>query len=447
MLMRQLGLADSISIVMGIMIGSGIFLMAGSIARELHSIVLVIAVWTLGGLMSLAGALSISELGAAFPAAGGLYVYLEETYGPAMGFVYGWSAVSLIHAGSIAAMAAAIGFYAAPLLGLNEREQKLLQVLCIVFFTGVNSLGVSAGKRVQNALTVLKVCGLALMILVLYFRGSAALLRAHLFPPAHAGFSLTAFGIALVAVLWAYDGWHIVSFTAGEIREPGRTLPRALLLGVVLTTIIYLLANVAYYAVLTPDAIRGTSRVAALSVEHVLGAQGGLLISILIIVSILGAINGVMIGAPRINLAMARDGLFFRQFARVSRKTHAPVVATIAQGAWAMLFTALGSFRELFTSYVFTSWIFYGLCVAAVLLLRWRRPQLPRPYRCPLYPITPVFFLVAAVGIVVTNLVVNFRQAMLGIGLILMGLPLYFLFRYIERSRPPDALLEVDSSR
>lgn len=438
-LIRQLGLGDSISIIMGIMIGSGIFLMAGSIARQLHSIAMVIAVWALGGLMSLAGALSISELGAAFPSAGGLYVYLEEAYGPAVGFIYGWSAITLIYSNSVAAMAAAIGFYAAPLLGLGVHGQKLMQVLCIVFFTVVNSLGVSTGKRVQNALTVLKVCGLAIMIAVLYIKGSTTLLRANFFAHAHTGFSLTALGIALVAVLWAYDGWHIVSFTAGEIRDPGCTLPRALLLGVVLTTVIYLLANVAYYAVLSPAMIRGTDRVAALSVQHVVGAQGGLLISILIIVSILGAINGVMMGAPRVNLAMARDGLFFRQFARVSRKTHAPVLATVAQGAFAMLFTTLGSFRELFTSYVFTSWIFYGLCVAAVLLLRRRRPEIDRPYRCPLYPATPIFFLLAACGVVVTNFVVNFRQALLGVGLILMGLPLYFLFRYLERDRPGPA--------
>ncbi|WP_353744936.1 amino acid permease [Acidobacterium sp.] len=435
--MRQLGLGDSISIIMGIMIGSGIFLMAGSIARQLHSIAMVIAVWTLGGLMSLAGALSISELGAAFPSAGGLYVYLEEAYGSAVGFLYGWSAIVLIYSNSVAAMAAAIGFYAAPLLGLGAGWQKGLQVLCIVFFTAVNSLGVSTGKRVQNTLTALKIGGLAAMMVVLYVKGSAAHFGRNFFGPAHAGFSLTAIGVALVAVLWAYDGWHIVSFTAGEIRNPARTLPRALLLGVVLTTIIYLLANVAYYAVLSPGAIRGTDRVAALAVQHALGAKGGLLISILIIVSILGAINGVMMGAPRVNLAMARDGLFFRPFARVSRKSHAPVLATVAQGAFAMLFTTLGSFRELFTSYVFTSWIFYGLCVAAVILLRYRRPALERPYRCPLYPITPAFFLLAACGVVVTNFVVNFRQALLGVGLILLGLPLYFLFRYMERNRRP----------
>lgn len=437
-LVRQLGLGDSISIIMGIMIGSGIFLMAGSIAREVDSVALVAGIWALGGLLSLAGALSLSELGAAFPAAGGLYVYLAEAYGPAIGFVYGWSAVSLIHAGSIATMAAAIGFYSAPLLGLTYWQQKLLQVFCIAFFTVVNSLGVVAGKRVQNALTIVKVLGLALMVAVLYWKGNAVLLRGNLFVhtlPVHA----TTIGVALVAVLWAYDGWHIISFAAGEIRDPGRTLPRSLLLGTVLTTGIYLLANVAYYAVLSPNAVRATDRVAAAAVQRVMGPGAGIFISILIIISILGAINGVMLGAPRVNLAMARDGLFFRQFARINRRTHAPVIATVAQGLWAMLFTLIASFRELFTSYVFTSWIFYGLSVAAVILLRRRQPSLNRPYLCPLYPATPVFFILASAGIVVTTFVVDLRQALIGVGLILLGFPLYYLFRYMERNQPlPD---------
>jgi APA family basic amino acid/polyamine antiporter len=434
-LVRQLGLGDSISLVMGIMIGSGIFLMAGSIAREVNSIAAVIAVWTLGGVLSIAGALSLSELGAAFPSAGGLYVYMAEAYGPAAGFVYGWSAVCLIYAGSIATMAAAVGFYSAPLLGLTYIEQKLLQVLCIVFFTAVNCFGISTGKRVQNTLTAAKVLGIVLIIVVLYTKGSAAMLRGNFLASGAEPSHLSSFGVALIAVLWAYDGWHFVSFTAGEIRNPTRTLPRSLLLGTLFTTAIYLLLNVAYYAVLSPSAIRGTDRVAAIAVQHVLGPKAAVFMSILIVVSILGAMNGVILGAPRINFAMARDGLFFRQFGKVNRRTHAPVIATVAQGAFAIIFTLIGSFQQLFTSYVFTSWIFYGLCVAALIVLRKQRPHLNRPYRCPLYPITPIFFIVAALGIVITTFVSNFRQAILGIGLMLLGIPFYALFRFIEKDR------------
>ena len=418
---------------MGIMIGSGIFLMAGSIATYLDSLAAVMAVWVLGGLLSLAGALSLSELGAALPATGGLYVYLVEAYGPAVGFIYGWSSLSLIHAGSIATMAAAVGFYTAPFFGLSPHQQKLVQVLCIAFFTAVNCLGIVMGKHVQNALTIAKIAGLVLMVTLLYSRGSAALLKVDLFSHAMHHAHWTSFGLAMVAVLWAYDGWHMISFTAGEIRNPARTLPRSLLIGTTLTMTVYLLANLAYYAVLTPQSIRGTDRVAAAAVYRAFGSGASTLISALIVISILGAINGVVLGAPRVNLAMAQDGLFFRSFAKVSRRSHAPVVATVALGAWAALFTLIGSFEQLFTSYVFTSWIFYGLAVAAVILLRKKRPEMPRPYLCPFYPVTPLFFLVATAGIVLSAFVFDFSQAMLGLGLILLGLPLYYLFKWYER--------------
>lgn len=435
-LLRELGLWDAVSLVMGIMIGSGVFLMAGTIALELDSLAAVVAVWAFGGLLSLCGAAALSELGAALPAAGGLYVYLTRTYGPGVGFVYGWSAMALIHAGSIATLAAAIGLYAAPILSLTSGQRQLMQLLCIGVFVAVNCLGLVFGKWVQNALTFAKVAGLALMTVALFTRGSAGLLREHWWPPA-AGLGWTSFGVALVAVLWAYDGWHFVSFAAGEVKDPSRTLPRSLLIGTTATFVIYLLANVAYYAVLPPEAIRGAHRVAAAAVEAALGSRAGLSISLLITVSILGAMNGIVLGAPRVNWAMAHDGLFFRSFGRVSPRFHTPVVATIAQGAWAAAFSLVGTFQQLFTSYVFTSWIFYGLAVAGVVILRRREPELRRPYLCPLYPVTPIFFVVATLGIVVSTFVANFRQALLGGGLICAGVPLYFVFRTLERKAAP----------
>lgn len=427
-LTRELGLWDSVSLIMGIMIGSGIFLMAGSIALQLHSLAAVVAVWAFGGLLSLCGAVALSELGAALPAAGGLYVYLTRAYGPLVGFVYGWSAMALIHAGSIATLAAAVGLYAAPVLGLTSGEQKALQLGCIAVFTLVNCLGLVLGKTVQNVLTGAKLAGIVAMTVALYSRGSVGRLADHWWPGGtEVGWS--AFGVALVAALWAYDGWHFVSFAAGEVKEPQRTLPRSLLIGTVATFVIYLAVNVAYYAVLPAAVVRGNDRVAATAVEGALGPGAALFISLLIVVSIVGAMNGILLGAPRVNFAMARDGLFFRSFARVHPRFHTPAVATVAQGAWAAAFTLVGTFQQLFTSYVFTSWIFYGLAVAGVVILRRREPDLPRPYLCPLYPATPVFFVVATAGIVISTFVADFRQAMVGIGLILVGLPLYFVFR------------------
>ena len=431
-LIRALGLWDSVALIMGIMIGSGIFLMAGSIALHLDSLAAVAAAWALGGALSVCGALALSELGAAFPSAGGLYVYLTEIYGPGTGFVYGWSAMALIHAGSIATLAAAVGLYAAPMLGLSAVAQKVLQMLCIVAFTIVNCIGVGLGKWVQNILTAAKILGLVLMVVLLFSRGQLAFVRSAWLPH-NATFQWTSFGVALVAVLWAYDGWHFVSFAAGEVKDPIKTLPRSLMIGATLTFFIYLAVNTAYYFALPQSSIRGSNRVAADAVEHLFGTHAGVFISILITISILGAMNGIVLGAPRVNWAMARNGLFFRSFARVHPRFHTPVIATIAQGLWATAFTLVGSFQQLFISYVFTSWIFYGLCVAGVLILRKRRPELTRPYLCPGYPWTPLIFLIATSFIVGSTILANFKQAVIGVGLISIGIPLYFVFRQVEK--------------
>jgi APA family basic amino acid/polyamine antiporter len=421
-----------VSLIMGIMIGSGIFMMAGSIALQLDSLAAVVAVWAFGGLLSLSGAVALSELGAALPAAGGLYVYLTRVYGPGVGFVYGWSAMALIHAGGLATLAAALGVYAGPALGLSVGQTRGLQLGAIAAFVVVNCLGVVVGKWVQNALTALKVAGLAAMTALLYASGSAERILESWARPSP-GISWSAVGLALVAVLWAFDGWHFVSFAAGEVRDPARTIPRSLLVGTAITCAIYLLVNVAYYAVLPADAIRGADRVAAAAVEHAFGPGAALALSVLISVSILGAMNGIMLGASRVILAMARDGLFFRAFARVSPRFHTPVIATIAQGAWAAAFTLVGTFQQLFTAYVFTAWIFYGLAVAGVIILRRREPDLARPYRCPWYPATPVFFLLATAGIVGSTFAASFWRALAGVGLMLAGIPLYFVFRALER--------------
>jgi APA family basic amino acid/polyamine antiporter len=433
-LVRALGVTDSVSLILGIMVGSGIFLMAGSIANQLSSLAAVVGVWAFGGVLSLCGAMALSELGAAIPAAGGLYVYLSRAFGPGVGFVYGWSAMALIHSGSLAALAAAIGLYAGPLLKLGPVGQKLLQLACLAVFVVVNCLGIRFGKWVQNALTGLKVVGIVAMTVVLYARGDLHQLSSSWISPASGnGIPWLGFGVALLAVLWAYDGWHFLSFAAGEVRQPERTIPKSLILGTLLVFVVYLVVNAGYYAVLSPAAIRGSDRVAALAVQTALGAGAAALIATLITVSILGTINGITLGAARIIYAMAVDGVFFRVFARVHPRTRTPVIATVAQGLIAAVFTLVGTFQQLFTSYVFTSWIFYGLAVAAVMVLRRREPDLPRPYLCPWYPVTPIFFLLATAFIVVSTFMATFWQAALGIGLILTGVPLYFLFRALER--------------
>ena len=427
-MVRELRLRDATAVVAGTIIGSGIFLVPRSIAGQLSSFAAVLLVWITGGLLSLFGALALGELGAAFPGAGGLYVYLRQAYGRVIGFLYGWSLLALIHSGSIATLAVAFRIYLARIVPLTAGEQKLAGITCVLVLTAVNCLGMRSGKRVHNILTLAKFGGLAMMIGLLFYGGHLHLLRQSFWPSASLAFRPASFGIALVAVLWAYEGWHVLSFVSSEFKNPQRDLPRGLLYGTLIVALTYLLANVAYYCVLTNAQVQQTERVAATAVGAVMGGPTAVLISLLILVSIIGATNGMIMTGPRVYYAMAEEGLFFRIFGRVNARSRAPMFAVILQGLWAAGLTLLGTFQELFTYVVFTAWIFYGLTVAGVIVLRIRRPQLERPFRAPGYPWLPAVFAVAALGITASAVVSSPLHAAYGITLVLTGLPLYALF-------------------
>jgi basic amino acid/polyamine antiporter, APA family len=431
-LVRKLGLLDSMALVVGVMIGSGIFLVPGSVARQVESLAGVIAVWSAGGILSIFGGLALAELGSSLPTAGGLYVYIERAYGRFAGFIYGWMGLSIINTGSVATMAVGVGSYIAPIAHFTTVEQKLFQVGLIALFTLINSLGVTLGKWVQNALSLTKLGGLALMILFLFAHGSRSHLATH-FWPSHGVFHLAPFGIALIGVLWAYDGWHVISFAAGEVKHPTRNIPGSLILGTLACLIVYVLANVSYYSVLDPSAIQASDRVAAVAISTAMGSGAATVLTILIAISILGAMNGSTFSTPRATMAMAKDGLFFRSFAWISPTYHTPTVALIAHGIWAAALTLMGTFQELFTAVIFTAWIFYGLSVFGVIVLRIKEPNLERPYTCPLYPIPPLLFVIATLWIVCNTLLTDPKHALFGLALIAAGVPLYSLFRSANR--------------
>ena len=433
-LLRQLGMLDSAALVMGVIIGSGIFLVPGSIAREVSSLAAVIGVWTVGGFLSVLGGLALAELGASLPNAGGLYIYIERAYGRFAGFVYGWMGLAIINSGSVATMAVGAGTYVASVAHLSTVQQKVFQVAVLLFFTTINCLGVTLGKWVQNVLTSIKFGGLLVMTIFLFVHGHWTNLASSFLPaPGHLNFS--AFGIALIGVLWSYDGWHTLSFVAGEVKNPTRNIPASLILGTVACMSIYVVANIAYYSVLDPAAIRSSDHVAAIAVSTAWGGKAAMVLTVLISLSILGAINGSTLATPRATLAMAKDGLFFRVFGRVNEKYHTPVTALIAHGAWAAVLTLLGTFQELFTAVIFTAWIFYGLSVFAVIVLRVREPQLPRPYRCPGYPVAPLLFVCATLWIVGNTIVSDFKHALSGLVLLALSIPLYWLFKLLDRSK------------
>src|SRR5690348_15167830 len=437
-LLHELRLRDAVAIVAGTIIGSGIFLVPGNIANQLSSFVVVILVWLMGGLLSLFGALALGELGAAFPKAGGLYVYLRQAYGKTTGFLYGWALLALIHSGSIATLAVAFRIYLAQIFSLTMTQQKLAGVVLVLALTCVHCFGVKSGKNVHNALTIAKYAGLAIMLGLLFHGAHFQLLRTSLSPLNGFHFKPSSFGVALIAVLWAYEGWHVLSFMTGEFKNSQRDLPRGLRYGTLIVAVTYLVANVAYYSVLTNTQIQHTERVAATAVGAVTGGTAAAFISLLVLVSIIGAINGMVLTGPRVYYAMAQEGLFFGVFGKINARFRVPVVAIVVQGLWSAGLTLLGSFQELFTYVVFVGWIFYGLAVAGVIVLRKRRPDLERPFRVPGYPWLPVLFALAALGIIVSAVLSSPMHAVFGIVLVLSGLPLYVFFVVRAKSGHTD---------
>jgi APA family basic amino acid/polyamine antiporter len=426
-LQKDLNVFDAVAVVVGTVIGSGIFLLPSFVAAQLHSLGAVLLVWLVGGLLSLFGALSLAELGSIYPGTGGLCTYLRHVYGPLAAFLYAWALLLMIHTGSIAALAVAFGIYVGQVLPLSMVEQKVLSAGLILALTVVSCLGIRGGKLVQNLIAVAKVSGLAGIILLLSAKGSRPI---HFFDGpviAHGpAVSIAGFGIALVAVLWAYEGWHVLSFIAGEMKKPKLDLPRSLLYGSAVVMLIYLAANLGYYHVLSAAEIRGSNAVAALAVGKLLGSIGANSISILIVVSILGSMNGLILSGPRVSFAMAREGIFPAVFGRLSVRYRTPIVALTVQGIWAAMLAASGSYQQLFTDVIFTAWIFYGLAVAGVLVLRRSQPHMTRSFCVPGYPWLSLLFCVAAAGVILGTLIARPVGALIGIGLVATGIPVYF---------------------
>jgi APA family basic amino acid/polyamine antiporter len=428
-LRKELNLFDAAAIVVGTVIGSGIFLIPSSIAAQLSSLGAVLLVWVIGGLLTIFGALSLAELGSMYPGTGGLCTYLRHAYGPLPAFLYAWALLFMIHSGSIAALAVAFGLYAGQVLPMGVVGMKIVSAACVLVFTTINCLGIRGGKLIQNLIAIAKISGLAGIILVLGIKGSRPIqLFATVANGSGYGFSVAGLGIALVAVLWAYEGWHVVSFVAGEMKQPQRDLPRSLVYGTAIVMLICVAANLGYYHVLSPAEIRSSGAVAALAMGKVLGPVAATSISVLILVSILGSMNGLILTGPRVYYAMARQGAFLRAFGRTSERYRTPMLALVVQGVWAALLSASGSYQQLFTDVVFTAWIFYVLAVAAVLVLRRTQPRLERPFRVPGYPWVSLLFCAAAMGLVLSTVVEQPEGALIGIGLVASGIPIYFFF-------------------
>jgi len=445
-LKRELEIWSAAAIVVGTVIGSGIFLVPTSMVRNVGSPLKVFGVWIAGGLLSLFGALSYAELAAAMPEAGGEYVYLREAYGPLWAFLYGWTQTWVAKSGSIATLATGFFIYLAnfrPELGqvwtvvplplgeagrpLEIRYGQLLAIGVIAVLALINYFGVRAGGNVQVTATLIKVGLIAAIILIGLGSGQGAAANYRASVPALGG--VAGFFAALVAALWAYDGWNNVAMVASEVRRPQRNLPLALIAGTLAVIGIYLLANLAYFYVLSPGSVASTDRVASEMMRRILGAPGAAAVSIAAMISIFAALNGSLLSGSRVPFAMARDGFFFRRVAFVHPQHRTPSVSILLLSAWASLLVLSGRFDQLYTYVIFASAILYGMATAAVIVLRRKRPDLPRPYRTVGYPAVPIAFVLGIACLIVSTLRTSPRESLLGLVLIALGLPFYFYWK------------------
>ena len=422
---RKLGLIDALAIVIGMVIGGGIFLVPNLIARELKSATAILAVWVFAGVISFFGALACAELGTALPSTGGQYVFLREAYGPLVGFLCGWSMFLVARTAQVAWLAVTMAMYISYFFPLSGLVSKLLGICAIALFTGINYRGVTAGAIVQKTFTLAKVTGLLVIICSALLWGSKA---ASTPEGVAGGISVSRFGVALIASLLAYDGWVQLTFVAGEIRNPQRNVFLALTLGSVACIAIYLLANMAYLRVLPISEIAASDHVGATVASRVLGSGGGSLVSLIILVSIIGTLNGCFLTSPRIYFAQARDGLFFQKFAEVHPRYETPGFSILAQGLWSAVLVVNGSYETLLDYAMFAMWLWYGLMVAGVIVLRYKQPDLARPYRMWGYPVTPALFVAIACWFLVNMLNTRPVPSIAGLLLIATGIPVYFLW-------------------
>lgn len=430
-LARILRLRDMVLLIIGSVIGSGIFLVPGVILRQVdHSVALASLVWIAGGVLSLLGALTYGELAAMRPVSGGLYVFVREGFGPLPAFLYGWAMFLAIASGTNASLAIAFSTYLGTIVPLPGASPTCVAVAVIAVVTAVNVWGTRHSSDLQNWTTLIKVILITTMSAALLWLGHGySAIPAELWP-AHPRVSLfSSFGLAMIAVLWAYEGWQFVTYCAGEAVNPQRTFPRALLSSMLLLALVYLLANLAYLAALGPERAAQSDTIAATSMATTLGPRASKLVSLIILVSVFSAINSVCLTAPRVFYAMAGDKLFFRQLAEVHPRFRTPAFAVVALGIWSAILTCLGKFQELVNYTMFVAWIFYGLGAASIFVYRRRHPQLPRPYSVPGYPWTPLLFVAAAAALVLNVIVSTPKSGALGLLIVAIGLPAYLIWR------------------
>ena len=440
---RQLGLFDSTMMVIGIVIGSGIFMTTGLMADALPSASLILIVWLLGGLQMLAGALTYAELGAAMPKAGGQYVYLREAYGSLPAFLFGWVAFIAYLTGTNAAIAVAVAehlgsFYPSIsnhniVIGFDYFSisgGQIFAISLILILSFINYLGILFGKWIQNVFTILKIGSILFFALAGLFISTGNHIDFSINPTSMSiGSILTGMGIALVAVTWTVGGWEYVTFAAGEIKNPKKNLPLALIIGTALILVLYIMINIAYLKVLPMDSLIGELKVGEATAKSLYGPGIAGAFVVVVIISMFGSLNGNILVGPRISYAMAKDKLFFSKAADVHPKFHTPGNAIMIQGVWASVLALSGTFEEIITLVVFVNFMMWIAASSTVFVLRKKQPELERPYKVWGYPYVPAFFIIFSSAIMINTFFESPQQSLMGIGLTLLGIPAYLYWK------------------
>ena len=428
-LVRRLGLWSSIGIVIGVTIGSGIFRTPAVIATRVPDPGLMLLVWLLGGAISLCGALSVAELAASLPQTGGWYVYLRESWGRLAGFLFGWSELVLIRASAAGAIGTVFAEYFLRSVGYDpafyERETDYVAAVAIIVAALVNIRGVQVGAALAGISTVAKFGALAFLVVASFVLGGGSGASFGNFSAAGGAVEPGLFGLALISVLWAYDGFADLSFAAGEVKDPQRNLPRAIVLGTVAIITIYLAANAAYLYVNPIATVAGSRLIAADTMQALFGGIGVAIVSVTVTISALGALIAIMLAAPRVFFAMADDRLFFASVAKVHPRYKTPYVAITLAAVLGVAFVLTRTFEQLADTFVLSIWPFYGLAVAGLYRLR-RRPDLPRPYKVPGYPVLPAVFIAGVVYLVGNALIADPLWTSVTFAIVLAGVPVYY---------------------
>ena len=424
---RRLGLVSAVAVLVGSTIGSGIFRVPSSVAADVGTLGAIALIWILGAVVALFGALTLAELAAIFPRSGGIYVFLREAYGPVPAFLFGWTELLVIRPSALGAIAMIFAAYTGNLFGLPDNSEKILAAIAIVVLALTNVRSVVWGAMLNNAATAAKVAALAGIALIAFIFGNAST-GALNGPVSFEPLSWGGFGVALISVLWAYDGWADLTFIAGEVKDPERTMPRALLMGTGLVVVLYLFVNLAYLWVLPINEMAESTLVASDAAKKIFGAVGASIISGAVMISAFGALNGSTITGPRILYAMANDGLFFKPIAYVHPTYRTPAAAILLCAGLGVAYVMSSSFEQLADAFIIGIWPFYALAVGAVFVLRRQRPDLHRPYRTVGYPFVPIIFLLASILMLGNSVIEEPKRTLLNFGIILLGIPVYYIW-------------------